>query len=84
VLAAPATSFCGPIGFIGMATPHLARGFFNSDNQRILIPASLLTGALLALAAGLLSQGLWGMPPLPLNAVASLMGAPVVIWVLVR
>jgi len=43
-----------------------------------------LTGALLALAAGLLSQGLWGMPPLPLNAVASLMGAPVVIWVLVR
>jgi len=84
VLAATATSFCGPIGFIGMATPHLARGFFNSDNQRILIPASLLTGALLALAAGLLSQGLWGIPPLPLNAVASLMGAPVVIWVLVR
>lgn len=82
VLAASATAFCGPIGFIGMATPHLARGFFNSDNQRILIPASLLTGALLALVAGLLSQGLWGMPVLPLNAVASLMGAPVVIWVL--
>ncbi len=82
ILAAAATAFCGPIGFIGMATPHLARGFFNSDNQRILIPASLLTGALLALAAGLLSQGLWGFPPLPLNAVASLMGAPVVIWVL--
>ncbi|MDR2580639.1 MAG: iron ABC transporter permease [Fibromonadaceae bacterium] len=82
VLAAVATAFCGPIGFIGMATPHLARGFFNSDNQRILIPASLLMGALLALVAGLLSQGLWGMRPLPLNAVASLMGAPVVIWVL--
>lgn len=82
VLAAAATSFCGPIGFIGMATPHLARGFFNSDNQRVLIPASLLSGALLALVAGLLSQGLWGMPSLPLNAVASLMGAPVVIWVL--
>jgi iron complex transport system permease protein len=82
VLAAAATSFCGPIGFIGMATPHLARGFFNSDNQRILIPASLLSGALLALVAGLLSQGLWGIPSLPLNAVASLMGAPVVIWVL--
>jgi len=82
VLAAAATAFCGPIGFIGMATPHLARGFFNSDNQRILIPASLLTGSLLALIAGLLSQGLWGFPPLPLNAVASLMGVPVVIWVL--
>jgi len=82
VLAAAATSFCGPIGFIGMATPHLARGFFNSDNQRVLIPASLLSGALLALVAGLLSQGLWGLPSLPLNAVASLMGAPVVIWVL--
>jgi iron complex transport system permease protein len=82
ILAAAATSFCGPIGFIGMATPHLARGFFNSDNQRILIPASLLTGALLALAAGLLSQGLWGLPSLPLNSVASLMGVPVVIWVL--
>ncbi|MDR3000778.1 MAG: iron ABC transporter permease [Fibromonadaceae bacterium] len=82
ILAAAATAFCGPIGFIGMATPHLARGFFNSDNQRILIPGSLLTGALLALVAGLLSQGLWGFPPLPLNAVASLMGAPVVIWVL--
>jgi len=82
VLAATATAFCGPIGFIGMATPHLARGFLNSDNQRVLIPASLLTGALLALVAGLLSQGLWGFPTLPLNAVASLMGAPVVIWVL--
>jgi len=82
ILAASATAFCGPIGFIGMATPHLARGFFKSDNQRVLIPASLLTGALLALTAGLLSQGLWGMPTLPLNAVASLMGAPVVIWVL--
>ena len=81
-LAAAATSFCGPIGFIGMATPHLARGIFGSDNQRILIPASLLTGATLALIAGLLSQGLWGMPSMPLNAVASLLGAPVVIWVL--
>jgi iron complex transport system permease protein len=82
ILAAATTAFCGPIGFIGMATPHLARGLFSCGNQRILIPASLLTGALLALIAGLLSQGLWGMPALPLNAVASLMGAPVVIWVL--
>ncbi|GHV13478.1 iron ABC transporter [Fibrobacterales bacterium] len=82
ILAAAATAFCGPIGFIGMATPHLARGFFNSDNMRILIPSSLLTGGLLALITGLLSQGLWGLPPLPLNAVASLMGAPVVVWVL--
>jgi iron complex transport system permease protein len=82
ILAAVATAFCGPIGFIGMATPHLARGFFSSDNQRILIPASLLTGAFIALVAGLLSQGLWGLPALPLSAVASLIGAPVVVWVL--
>lgn len=82
LLAAVSTAFCGPIGFIGMAVPHIARGIFRSANHRVLVPASLGLGALLALVAGWVVQWPGSGGILPLSAVTSLMGAPVVIWIL--
>ncbi len=82
LLAAAVSAFCGPIGFIGMAVPHLARGIFKSANHRILVPSSMLIGALLALVAGWLVQWPGEGGSLPLGAVTSLMGAPVAIWIL--
>ena len=77
VLAAAVTAFCGPVAFLGIAVPHLAYLLFRSSNHRILLPGSALCGATLALLAGLL-------PEYPLNAVLSLVGVPVILWVLVR
>lgn len=82
VLAAVTTAFCGPIGFIGLAVPHLARGLFRTANHRILIPATLILGSLLALIAGWVAGWAGSNGMLPLNAITSLMGAPVVIWIL--
>jgi len=84
LLAAVATAFCGPIGFIGMAVPHLARGLFRTASHQVLVPASVLLGALLALVAGWIAQWPGNASMLPLSAVTSLMGSPVVIWILVR
>ncbi len=75
LLAAGATVYCGPISFLGLAVPHLAYGIFRSSNHRVLIPACALLGALLALMAGWITE-------IPLNAVTSLLGVPVVLWVL--
>lgn len=77
VLAAAVTAFCGPVAFLGIAVPHLAYLLFCSSNHRVLLPGSALCGATLALLAGLL-------PEYPLNAVLSLVGVPVILWVLVR
>jgi iron complex transport system permease protein len=77
VLAAAVTAFCGPVAFLGIAVPHLAYLLFRSSNHRLLLPGSALCGATLALLAGLL-------PEYPLNAVLSLVGVPVILWVLVR
>lgn len=82
LLAAVATAFCGPVGFIGLAVPHLARGVFRTANHRVLIPGSVLLGSLLALLAGWIAQWPGEAGVLPLNAITSLMGAPVVIWIL--
>ena len=71
------TAFCGPVAFLGIAVPHLAYLLFRSSNHRVLLPGSALCGATLALLAGLL-------PEYPLNAVLSLVGVPVILWVLVR
>jgi iron complex transport system permease protein len=84
MLAGTVTAFCGPIGFLGIAVPHLCRGFFNTSDHRLLIPASTLLGAILALLADLAAQMPGSQYVLPLNAVTSLLGAPVVIWVLLR
>lgn len=84
LLAGTVTAFCGPIGFLGIAVPHLCRGLFNSSDHRLLIPAVMLLGAILALLADLIAQLPSSQYVLPLNAITSLLGAPVVIWVLLR
>lgn len=77
ILAASATAFCGPVAFVGIAVPHLAFMLFKISNHRVLIPGAALCGAVLCLAASLFMT-------LPLNAVLSLVGVPVVLWVIIR
>ena len=80
LLAGTVTAFCGPVGFIGLAVPHLARMAFASADHRILMPASMLTGAALLLICDLLAKTL----ALPINTITALMGIPVVIVVVIR
>ncbi|NMG11092.1 iron ABC transporter permease [Brasilonema sp. UFV-L1] len=84
VLAGAITAFCGPIAFLGVAIPHLCRNLFNTSDHRILIPAVIIMGAILALIADLLAQLPGSQIILPLNAVTALIGTPVVTWVIVR
>ncbi|MDA8018766.1 MAG: iron ABC transporter permease [Thermoanaerobaculia bacterium] len=84
VLAGSVTAFCGPIGFIGVAVPHLARGLWGTSAHRILLPASALLGAVVALAADLVAQLPGSSSVLPLNAVTALLGTPVIAWVVLR
>ncbi len=80
LLAGTVTAFCGPVGFIGLAVPHLARMLFATADHRILMPASMIAGAVLLLLCDLVSKLL----ALPINTVTALMGIPVVILVVVR
>ncbi|MFN8439804.1 MAG: iron ABC transporter permease [Caldilineaceae bacterium] len=84
LLAGAVTAFCGPVGFLGIAVPHLCRSLFNTADHRILMPASMLLGATLALLADLVAQMPGSQSVLPVNVVTSLLGVPVVVWVLVR
>ncbi|MFZ2511951.1 MAG: iron ABC transporter permease [Gordonia sp. (in: high G+C Gram-positive bacteria)] len=85
ILAGVTTAFCGPIGFLGLVIPHLARFTVGSSDHRLVMPATLLIGAALALICGVIAE-LPGATDkvLPLGAVTALFGAPVVIFVLVR
>ena len=74
------TAFCGPIGFVGLAVPHLARMLFASADHRVLMPASMLLGAAMLLVCDLCSKQL----ALPVNTLTALMGIPIVVWVVVR
>ena len=84
ILAGVVTAFCGPIAFLGVAIPHLARGLFRTSDHRVLIPGVIVLGAIVALVAQTLAlvAGRGGL--LPLNAITSLIGAPVVIWIVLR
>jgi iron complex transport system permease protein len=84
ILAGSVTAYCGPVAFLGLAVPHLCRGLFRTADHRVLIPACLLLGGALSLAADLAARLPGGNRALPLNAVTALIGAPVVIWVLLR
>lgn len=84
LLAAPVTAYCGPILFLGLIIPHLARGIFNTSDHRILIPAVMLIGSIIALTADLFVHLPWERHFLHLNAVNALIGAPVVMWVILR
>lgn len=84
LLAGSITAFCGPIAFIGIAIPHIARLLFSSADHKVLMPATVLTGAVLMLICDLISQLPGTQETLPINAVTSIFGAPVVIWLIVR
>lgn len=80
LLAGTVTAFCGPVGFIGLAVPHVARMIFSTADHRVLMPASMLSGAALLLVCDLVAKQL----ALPINTITALLGIPIVIWVVVR
>ncbi len=84
VLVAIVTAYCGPITFLGLAVPHLCRGIFRSSDHRVLMPASLLAGAALALLCNLIARMPGFEGALPVNSVTAIVGAPVVIYVLFK
>ena len=84
VLVAIVTAYCGPITFLGLAVPHLCRGIFRTSDHRVLMPASLLAGAALALLCNLVARMPGFEGALPVNSVTSLVGAPVVVSVLFK
>jgi len=84
VLAGAVTAFCGPIAFLGVAIPHLCRALLHSSDHRLLVPATLLMGGLAALLADLVASMPGSRTILPLNAVTALLGAPIVVWIVLR
>ncbi|RLJ62502.1 iron complex transport system permease protein [Lacinutrix venerupis] len=84
LLAGTITAFAGPIAFIGLAIPHLTRQVFNTSNHKILLPAVFLFGAIIMLICDSIAQLPNTDYTLPINAITSLIGAPVVVWLLVR
>ncbi len=84
ILAGVVTAFCGPIGFLGIAVPHLCRSLLHTSDHRLLLPAVSFLGATLALGADIVAGLPGSQLTLPLNAVTALLGAPVVIWVILR
>jgi iron complex transport system permease protein len=84
ILAGSVTAFCGPIGFIGIAVPHMVRILFKTSDHKILIPGTILIGGAVMLISDIISQLPGSESVLPVNAVTSLIGIPVVIWVILR
>ncbi|OHV01560.1 iron ABC transporter permease [Mycobacterium talmoniae] len=84
LLAGVTTAFCGPIAFLGLAVPHLARLALGTSDHRVLLPGVVLMGAAVALACGLVSQVPGSDAVLPINAVTALLGAPIVVVALLR
>ena len=82
ILTGSITAFCGPIGFVGIIVPHLARKFFRSPLHRSLIPATMLLGAIVMLTGDLISQLPGYEMTLPINSVTALLGIPIVIWII--
>ena len=84
ILVAIVTAYCGPIMFIGLAVPHLCRALFQTSDHRILMPATMLTGACLALVCNLVARMPGFEGALPVNSVTALIGAPVIASVIFR
>ena len=80
LLAGTITAFCGPIGFIGLAIPHVARMLIRNADHRLLLPTTALTGAVSLLVCDIVSK----MLTLPVNTITALLGIPIVIWVVIR
>jgi iron complex transport system permease protein len=84
LLAGGVTAFTGPIGFIGITVPHIARGVFRSWSHSVIIPASMLFGASLLLLCDMVTQMPFLSAALPINSVTALFGAPMIIWILLK
>ncbi len=84
VLAGGITAFAGPIAFVGLAVPHLTRQIFKTTDHKVLVPAVLMYGAVLMLLCDTIAQLPTSANALPINAITSIVGAPIVIWLLVR
>lgn len=84
LLAGVSTAFCGPVWFVGVAVPHVARSLLNTADHRALLPASMLMGASFALVADVIAQSPGSQYVLPLNVVMSLFGVPIILWVILR
>jgi iron complex transport system permease protein len=84
ILAGSVTAFCGPIGFIGIAVPHLVRNIFRTSDHAILVPGSILAGGIVMTVSDIISQLPGSERLLPINSVTSLIGIPVVIWIILR
>jgi len=84
ILAGSITAFCGPIGFIGIAVPHLVRMLLQTAKHGTLIPGTILLGALIMLISDIISQLPGSESILPINSVTSLLGIPIVIWIILR
>ena len=82
LLAGGVTAFCGPIAFVGVAVPHIARGLMRTSNHRLTLPAAALVGANLLLLCDIICYS--ATYPLPISTVSALFGAPIVIWVILR
>ena len=82
LLAGGITAFTGPIAFVGIAIPHIARGLFRTSTHKILLPACVLSGASLLLVCDIISQ----LPvyTLPINTISALFGAPIIIWIILK
>ena len=80
LLAGTVTAFCGPIGFIGLAMPHVTRMLFRNSDHRVLVPGTVLSGASVLLLCDLVSK----LFTLPINAITALLGIPMVVWVVLR
>lgn len=80
LLAGTVTAFCGPIGFIGLAMPHVTRMLFRNSDHRVLVPGTVLSSAAVLLLCDLVSK----MFTLPINAITALLGIPIVVWVVLR
>ena len=83
-LVAIVTAYCGPVMFIGLAVPHLARAIFRTSDHRVLMPATMLAGAALALLCNLIARMPGFEGALPVNSVTALVGAPIIASVLFR
>lgn len=83
IMAGTITAFCGPVGFIGIAVPHISRFLFRTSDNRVLLPGTMLAGMTILVMSDLISQLPGSERILPINAVTSLIGIPVVIWLVI-
>ncbi len=84
LMAGSVVAYAGPIGFLGIAIPHIARGIFGTSDHRVLVPGSILVGIAVALACGILAELPSSSLNLPINAATALFGGPVAMWVLLK